>query len=117
MATLIREELEQRQAATSMRSGRFRQYYQFYLTQHQNKNCRRLHLFGMVVALGLIAWLATTSWWWLACLAPLAIYPFAWIGHFYFERNTPATFRNPLFAALSDFVMTWDILRGRLTIF
>jgi hypothetical protein len=94
----------------------FRSYYQYYLTQHQNKNCRRLHFLGTLVGLGVFIWLLTTPYWWLAWLAPLADYPFAWFGHFAFERNVPATFRNPFYAAACDLVMTWDILRGRVTL-
>jgi hypothetical protein len=92
----------------------FREYYRYYLTQHQNRNCRRMHFLGTLVAVGLLVWLLTTPYWWLAWLAPLAEYPFAWFGHFVFERNVPATFKNPWYAALSDLVMTWDIVRGKV---
>ena len=101
-------------AAPAAKPISFRDYYQYYLTQHQNKNCRRLHFFGTLVAVGVLIWLLTTPYWWLFWLAPLTEYPFAWFGHFVFERNVPATFRNPLYAAASDLVMTWDIFRGKV---
>jgi len=92
----------------------FKQYYEHYLCLHQNKHCRRLHLVGMVVASIFAVAVLMTSYWWLCALAPLLVYPFAWTGHFVFEKNTPATFRHPLLAGLSDLHMTWDICRGRL---
>ncbi len=91
-------------------------YYRHYLSLHQNRNCRRLHLFGMAVSAvlaGVILWCLP---WWLVPAAPLAVYPFAWCGHLLFERNTPATWKNPLFAAVADLNMTWDIVRGRLAL-
>jgi len=92
----------------------FEKYYQHYLGLHQNKHCRRLHLLGMAVAavFAVVAF-CTGSWWW-CIVAPLLVYPFAWTGHFFFEKNTPATFRNPLFAGLSDLQMTWDICCRRI---
>lgn len=48
-------------------------------------------------------------------LTPFIVYPFAWTGHFYFEKNTPAAFKNPLWAKASDWVMLFDILRGKIS--
>jgi hypothetical protein len=92
----------------------FNEYYAYYLNLHQNRNCRRFHLLGMAVALaaGVYSWF--TPHWWLSPFALLAVYPFAWAGHFFFERNTPATWKNPIRAGLSDLRMTWDICRGRI---
>jgi hypothetical protein len=92
----------------------FNEYYEHYLSLHQNKTCRRLHLLGMVAALGLLALAVFYSWWWLLLAVPVVAYPFAWMGHFLFEKNTPASWKNPLLANLSDLRMTWDILRGRI---
>ena len=117
MAILIQDEtgVQNSPHVKEKKPIRFHEYYRFYLSQHQNKYCRRLHLLGMLFAVGVFIGLVTTSHWWLSVISPVTIYPFAWIGHFVFEKNTPATFRNPFFAALSDFVMTWDIIRGRIT--
>jgi hypothetical protein len=92
----------------------FHRYYEHYLTLHKNRNCRRLHLLGMTVGLGICIAACVWGYWWLIPLALLTVYPFAWVGHFLFERNTPAAWRNPLLATLADLVMTWDIFRGRL---
>jgi hypothetical protein len=38
----------------------------------------------------------------------------AWVGHFFFERNAPATFRHPLRSLACDFLMFRDMLAGRI---
>lgn len=94
----------------------FKKYYAHYLTLHQNKICRRLHVLGqLVTVLFLIAIFYLGDWMFLLLpLAPLIIYPFAWTGHFYFEKNQPAAFKNPWLAKCADWVMLFDILRGRV---
>ena len=49
-------------------------------------------------------------------LAPIAGYGFAWTGHFFFEKNRPATFKHPLYSFAGDWVMFWDILNRRVTL-
>jgi len=46
--------------------------------------------------------------------ALLCGYGFAWVGHFFFEKNRPATFRYPLYSLLGDWVMYRDIWIGRI---
>ncbi|TAK93078.1 MAG: DUF962 domain-containing protein [Aquabacterium sp.] len=41
-------------------------------------------------------------------------YGFAWVGHFRFERNRPATFTYPLYSLMGDWVMFWQTLTGKL---
>jgi hypothetical protein len=96
------------------RHATFREFYPFYLSEHANRTCRRLHFVGSSVALGCLVALAVTRnpWWLLAGLA--AGYAFAWIGHFAFEKNRPASFRQPLFSFMGDWVMFKDILTGRI---
>ena len=94
----------------------FADFYPFYLGEHQDIVCRRLHFVGI---LGVIALVLLTVWsrnlFWLA-LAPLVGYGFAWIGHFVFEKNRPATFQHPFYGLLGDFVMFRDILTGKIKI-
>lgn len=96
------------------RFASFREFYPSYLSEHANRASRRLHFFGSCGVLGLVAGaIATRNAWWL--LAALACgYGFAWIGHFFFEKNRPATFRHPLYSFAGDWVMFADILRGRV---
>jgi hypothetical protein len=92
----------------------FSQFYPFYLSQHADRTCRRLHFVG--TSLGLAAILhafSTLNFWWL--LAGLvAGYAFAWVGHFFFENNRPATFTHPLYSFMGDWVMWRDTLAGKI---
>jgi hypothetical protein len=45
---------------------------------------------------------------------PVAGYSFAWVGHFFFEKNRPATFQHPFYSLLGDFVMYRDMVLGRV---
>ena len=92
----------------------FREFYPFYLSEHRDRNCRRLHFAGSTLVLLVIALALFTGRWALLWLAPVAGYGFAWIGHFAFEKNRPATFRHPLYSLIGDWVMYWDVLRGRV---
>lgn len=92
----------------------FGEFYPFYLSQHLNRTSRRLHFVGSSLGLLLAAIsLLTQSWGWLL-LAIAQAYAFAWVGHFFFEHNRPATFRHPLSSFRGDWKMWWDMLTGRL---
>ena len=91
----------------------FAEFYPFYLSQHANPVCRRLHLVGSTLALAVVAWLvATGAWVWLPATLLIG-YGFAWVGHFFFEHNKPATFEYPLYSFMGDWVMWFDCLTGR----
>ena len=91
----------------------FREFYPYYLGEHRNRLCRRLHFIGSTLVIAIVvaaAWTRQPLW---LLLAPVAGYGFAWIGHYGFEKNRPATFRHPLYSLLGDWVMFADVLRGR----
>ena len=92
----------------------FREFYPFYLGEHANPTCRRLHFVGSSLVIGCVLMLVRSGnpWWLLAAL--LCGYGFAWIGHFVFEKNKPATFRHPLWSFMGDWVMYKDILTGKI---
>lgn len=92
----------------------FTDFYPFYLSEHSDPTCRRLHFAGTLLALlFLLFFLFTLNW--KALLAMLVCgYGFAWAGHFFFEKNRPATFHYPLYSLLGDFVMAKDILTGKI---
>jgi hypothetical protein len=96
------------------RFNRFSEFYPFYLSEHQDRVNRRLHFVGttLVIALVLFA-LVTQQWLWLLAV-PFAGYGFAWVGHFFFEKNKPATFNHPVYSFLGDWVMYKDILTGKI---
>jgi hypothetical protein len=92
----------------------FRDFYPFYLGEHTDPVCRRLHVIGSsLVVIVLIAAIATQHWLWLIAL-PVIGYGFAWIGHFFFEHNRPATFSHPLYSLAGDWVMWWQVITGRM---
>jgi hypothetical protein len=92
----------------------FGDFYPFYLSEHSNRTCRRLHFVGTsCVVLILLYALVRGEYLWLLA-APLAGYAFAWVGHFAFEKNRPATFSYPWYSLLGDWVMFKDILTRRI---
>jgi hypothetical protein len=92
----------------------FDEFYPYYLSEHRHPTCRRLHVVGttLVIAFVVVAIVTRNAWWLVG--APLAGYGFAWIGHFAFEKNRPATFEHPFYSLAGDFVMWKDVLTGRL---
>ena len=92
----------------------FKEYYEYYLTLHQDRWCRRLHVCGQIATLLYVMGVTYLQAWWLLLLAPVVVYPFAWTGHFYFERNQPAAFSRPIWAKACDWVMLKDILTGKI---
>lgn len=92
----------------------FSDFYPFYLNEHRNRTCRRLHFIGsslVLAVVGLVLVSGQLRWLW---LAPLFGYGFAWIGHYVFEKNRPATFKHPLYSLAGDWVMYGQMLRGKI---
>lgn len=98
------------------RFASFGEFYPFYLQEHSNLTSRRLHFIGSWGVLLLLATALVTgnAWWALGAL--FCGYGFAWVGHFFFEKNRPATFKHPLYSFAGDWVMFKDILTGKLKI-
>ena len=97
------------------RYGTFRDFYPFYLTEHSRGGTRRLHFAGTLLVLLTLLYALATRRWALLWLVPLFGYGFAWVGHFFVERNRPATFQYPLYSLAGDFCMFADMLRGRVS--
>jgi hypothetical protein len=95
----------------------FADFYPFYLREHSNMMCRKLHFLGTCGVIALLVLFFFTGSLLLLLLLPIVGYGFAWTGHFVFEKNRPATFKNPFFSLLGDFRMFWDILVGRVKAF
>jgi hypothetical protein len=92
----------------------FGEFYPFYLSEHSNRTCRRLHFVGSTIALALVAATIITGTWWLFVLAVVVGYAFAWSGHALFEKNRPATFTHPVYSFIGDWVMWKDMMIGRI---
>ena len=92
----------------------FREFYPYYLSEHTNPVCRTLHFIGSWLVLGIVgAAIVTGNLLWLIAI-PFAGYGFAWVGHFFFEKNRPATFTYPLFSFAGDWVMFVQLLLGKI---
>jgi len=94
----------------------FKQFYPFYLREHSNVACRRLHFIGSWLVLIILGWVFYSGSFALLLLIPLVGYGFAWTGHFFFEHNKPATFQYPLYSLMGDWVMFKDIITGKVKI-
>lgn len=96
---------------------RFRQYADFwpyYLREHSRAGTRALHYLGTALAVVLIVAAIFSGDWRLFLVAVFVGYGLAWIGHFFIERNRPATFQHPFWSLFSDFRMAALWLSGRL---
>lgn len=92
----------------------FKEFYPYYLEEHSNRTCRRLHFVGStggLAALGLAVATLNPLW----VLAGLVFgYASAWVGHFFFEHNKPATFKYPWKSFMGDWVMYKDMWTGKI---
>ena len=91
-----------------------KEYYEMYLTLHQNKTNRRLHVLGQFMTILYIVFCILSGYYLLLLAAPFVVYPFAWSGHYFFEKNKPAAFKDPIKAKISDWIMLKDILTGKI---
>jgi hypothetical protein len=90
-----------------------KEFYPYYLSEHQHPTSRVLHFVGTgLVFVILILCLYLQTYFWLLII-PIVGYGFAWVGHFFFEKNKPATFKYPLYSLGSDFLLFFDLLRGK----
>jgi len=96
------------------RYASFAEFYPFYLTEHSDRTSRRLHFIGSslaIICLGLF--IASFNPLWLVAML-IAGYGFAWTGHFFFEKNRPATFKYPFYSLAGDWRMYWELLTGKI---
>jgi hypothetical protein len=81
-------------ASPETRAGSFAEFYPFYLSEHNNVNCRRLHFVGSTLVLVCVAMLLFTGRAQYFLYALLCGYGLAWIGHFGFEKTSPRRSSN-----------------------
>lgn len=91
-----------------------KEFYPYYLTEHSKQITRVLHYLGTSLFLLVMLYGLMTQQWKILILGPLFGYGFAWFGHFFFEKNKPATFIYPLYSLVSDFIMLFHFLTGQL---
>ena len=92
----------------------FATFYPFYLSEHSNRTCRRLHFVGSSLGLVCLALaIVLRQPWWVA-LGLLLGYALGWVGHFGFEHNKPASFQRPLYSFMGDWKMYAQMCSGRI---
>lgn len=101
-------------AATPPPFASFREFYPYYLSEHSNRTSRRLHVTGTLGSFLFTAYAIATGRWGFVLAGIVFAYALAWVGHYVFEKNRPATFRHPLYSLRGDFTMLRDVLRGRV---
>jgi hypothetical protein len=92
----------------------FEQFWDYYVGEHKQKATRILHFIGTTAAAACVVGGLTTKRRWLLLAAPVVGYGPAWIGHFFIEKNRPATFRYPLWSLQADCVMWWKTATGTM---
>ena len=100
--------------ATEKKYKSFWSFYPYYLTEHGDAKNRTLHFIGTALLIAILIVAVVLQKWWMLALIPVVGYGFAWVGHFFIEKNRPATFTYPLYSLGSDFVMFWHILTGQI---
>ncbi len=94
----------------------FAQFYPFYLTEHANLTCRRLHFAGLDHFAAVPGGAGGHAQPAVAAGRTGGGLRLAWVGHFGFEKNKPASFKRPLYSFMGDWAMYRDIWLGRVKI-
>src|SRR5690554_1572098 len=88
----------------------FAEFYPYYLAEHADRRCRAMHYIGSTFVVLILAYVIYSQQWWWLIAVPVVGYGFAWLGHFGFEHNKPATFKYPAYLLLGDWVMYGQFL-------
>ena len=92
----------------------FKDFYPYYLSEHKLRINKILHVIGSFSGLGFLIYSIYTGQYKLIPISFVFGYMFAWIGHFFFEKNKPATFKYPLYSFIGDWVMLKEIILGKI---
>ena len=88
----------------------FSTFYYRYLLEHLHPDNRFMHYVGtlfVIVFLLLFLWTQLPVF---LLLMPIVGYGCAWFGHFKIEKNTPTTFKHPIWSLRADFLMLYHFL-------
>lgn len=94
----------------------YSEFYRFYLTEHRSMMSRRLHAAGSSLGIYFFSKAIRQRKAKYVVYGLLSGYACAWVGHFVFEKNKPASFKQPLYSFISDWRMLSDIVRGNLSL-
>ena len=93
---------------------KFKEFYVYYLTQHSNRSTRRWHFTGTTLAILILLGALIKQDWSLLWYVPVAGYGLAWLSHWFFEKNNPASFKNPILSLRADLKMYWEMVTGKI---
>ena len=92
----------------------YREFWDFYVSEHAQPMTRYLHFVGTTLGLVLLVWIVRSGSWFYLPLCLIIGYAFAWVSHFFVEHNKPASFTYPLWSFVSDYKMMWFMLAGKM---
>jgi hypothetical protein len=92
----------------------FEEFWPEYVRAHSKKLNRTLHVLGVSLALACVVAAVRKRKPWLLLGAPLFGYGFAWAGHFFVERNAPATFSHPIYSLRASALLYWKTITGSI---
>jgi hypothetical protein len=95
--------------------GSFEEFWPFYVSQHRRRGTRALHFAGTTLGFLFLAPALVTGRPLFVVWGLICAYGLAWTGHFFIEKNRPATFQYPLWSYLGDMKMYALMWRGGMT--
>ena len=95
----------------------FKDFYPYYIEEHSKPKTKLLHFIGTSISLFFLVQLVITFDPIYLIYALLSGYGFAWVAHFFIEKNKPATFTYPFYSFIGDHKMFVEILMGKHKIF
>ena len=95
----------------------FKDFYPYYIEEHSKPKTKLLHFIGTSISLFFLVQLVRTFDPIYLIYALFSGYGFAWIAHFFIEKNKPATFTYPFYSFIGDHKMFLEILMGKHKIF
>jgi hypothetical protein len=92
----------------------YTEFWDFYVQEHSLPTTRLLHFIGTSLGILLLVWFIWRGTWYYFPLCMVAGYGFAWVAHFFVEKNRPASFKYPFWSFISDYKMMWYMITGRM---
>jgi hypothetical protein len=92
----------------------YAEFWDFYVQEHSQPLNRMLHFIGTATAILLLAFFIWRGVWFYFPLCLIIGYGFSWVGHFFVEKNKPASFQYPFWSFISDYKMMWFMLSGKM---
>jgi hypothetical protein len=89
-------------------------FWDFYVQEHSQPLTRVLHFIGTSLGIILLVWFIARGTWYYFPLCFISGYAFAWVSHFFVERNKPASWKYPGWSFISDYKMMWYMMTGRM---